>query len=56
MVSHESQIATLDAHTQKPRHRNTTKKFVVAALLQKLQFILQIQYITVGRHKETLYS
>jgi len=45
MVSHESQIATLDAHTQKPSHHNTTEKFVVAEVT-----------IHNRRHKETLYS
>jgi len=35
------------ARTQKPRHHNTTEKFVVVILLHKLQFILKIKYITV---------
>jgi hypothetical protein len=44
--------ATLDANTRKPSHHNTTEKFVVAILLQKLQFVLKIQYISVviSRH------
>ena len=33
-------------HT-KPSHHNTMEKFVAANLLQKLQFILKIQYISV---------
>jgi len=52
--------ATPDAHTQKPGHHNTTEKLVVATLLQKLQSILKIQYISVviKRHgivKTTIY-
>jgi len=42
-----SQIATLDAHRQKPSHHNTTEKFVVSVTFQKLQIILKIQYISI---------
>ena len=39
-------------HTTKPSHHNTTGKFTVINLLQKLLFILKIQYISViiSRH------
>lgn len=42
----QSQIATLDAHRQNPRHRHTREKFVVSIVFQKLQFILKVQYIS----------
>ena len=42
-------IAMLDAHVQKLSHHNTMKKFVVAILLKKLQFILKLQYISIIR-------
>jgi len=49
----------LDAHMQKLSHHNTMEKFVVAILLQKLQFILKIQYISIirrhGIFRNTIY-
>jgi len=44
----QSQIATLDAHRQKPSHHNATEEFVVSVVFQKLKFILKkVRYISV---------
>ena len=55
MVSHEAQIATLDAHTQRPSHHDTTEKFVVAVLFTKTA-VYTVDTIHNRRHKETLYG
>jgi len=54
MKNNKSQIATLDAHTLQPSHHNTMEKFAVAILLQTLQFIVNIQYISVVIRKHRI--